>query len=76
MRGGNMTHEEFVALVKSMRDAQKTYFKTRRFSDMELSKNLERQVDAAIKEIRHPERQAKLFDEKSIETIYPHEIHH
>lgn len=52
--------EEFVNLVQAMRTAQKTYFRTRSYDDLNKSKKLEAQVDREIKRITHPDRQEEL----------------
>ena len=54
-----MTHAEFVALVASMREAQKAYFKRRSPSDLDRPRSLEREVDHALKDMR--DDQPKLF---------------
>lgn len=43
-----MNAKEFFDLVAQMRKAQKDYFKTRSAAYLEMSKGLERQVDAEI----------------------------
>lgn len=43
-----MTTIEFVDKVRTMRDAQKEYFKTRSRSVLEKCKQLEREVDAEL----------------------------
>lgn len=43
-----MNIEEFAKLVKEMRDAQKTYFKTRDSKVLSESKRLEKEVDKAV----------------------------
>lgn len=48
---------EFFNAVESMREAQKSYFKTRNSDDLKRSKELERKVDDMIAYIRGP----KLF---------------
>lgn len=45
-----MTEQQFYELVKEMREAQRAYFKTRDKSWLNKSKDLEKQVDQAIKE--------------------------
>lgn len=50
-----MTKEEFVKLVKNMRTAQKTYFRTepntlQKSQALQRSRTLEKEVDAAIDE--------------------------
>ena len=41
---------EFVSLVSKMRDAQKHYFRSRRSTELNISKALKKQVDDAIKD--------------------------
>lgn len=43
-----MNAKQFFDLVAELRTAQKTYFKTRSFSDLQKSKRLEKEVDAEI----------------------------
>lgn len=43
-----MTNEEFIALVRKMRENQKAYFKTRHPFYKEQSIRLEKQVDAEL----------------------------
>lgn len=45
-----MKADEFIGLVARLREAQKRYFKHRSSADLEYSKALEKQVDAAIRE--------------------------
>lgn len=45
-----MTEKEIIKLAKDTRDAQKSYFKTHSSSDLQRSKQLERLLDAKIKE--------------------------
>ena len=47
-----MTDAEFIKLVADMRQAQRTYFRDRSPAALDLSKKLERQVDAAITEAK------------------------
>ena len=49
--------EDFVILVKRMREAQKEYFRTRTKEALQFSKKLESRMDAAIKDVQMP----KLF---------------
>lgn len=56
-----MTPDEIVKLAKEMRDAQKSYFKTRSSGDLDKSKRLERQLDKAIDEYINPNPQIDLF---------------
>ena len=59
-----MTTGEFADMVQKMREAQKSYFKTRLQRDLALSKNLEKKVDDALAErakARRP-RQRELFE--------------
>lgn len=46
-----MTDQEFIILVKKMRDAQKSYFKNRLNRDLQESKALEKQVDHELSKI-------------------------
>ena len=55
-----MKTEQFVNLVKEMRRAQKTYFKTRHLDDLAASKKLEAAVDKAVLEVE--DGQQSLFD--------------
>lgn len=53
---------KFIELVESMRKAQRDYFYYHRGSDLEKSKQLEKQVDEAIKIWRHgKQKQGTLF---------------
>lgn len=52
--------EEFVNLVQAMRTAQKTYFRTRSYDDLNTCKKLEAQVDREIQNITHPDNQERL----------------
>lgn len=45
-----MTERDIIKLAKETREAQKAYFKTRSSSDLQRSKQLERKLDAAIRE--------------------------
>lgn len=49
----------FIELVKTMREAQKTYFRERTQSALQRSKNLERQVDVQIEKLSKPKEQAQ-----------------
>ena len=51
-----MESNEFVKLVAQMRDAQRSYFKTRHTVWLEKSKMLERQVDNQIKAMTDPQQ--------------------
>ena len=53
----------FAQLVKSMRAAQKRYFRTRTIGDLELAKELEHEVDVAVEGIF---REPDLFDKEII----------
>ena len=46
-----MTHLEFVRLVADLRRAQRYYFSNRTERSLEKAKQLERQVDLAVKEL-------------------------
>ena len=54
-----MTLAEFVALVAAMRGAQKDYFKRRTPADLDRARNLEREVDRAVRVLQ--DDQPKLF---------------
>lgn len=43
-----MNNNNFTALVRNMRQAQKDYFRTRQPGFLQLSRNYEKQVDAAL----------------------------
>lgn len=51
--------EAFELLVKRMRDAQKRFFKMRGTEALELSRKLEKEVDARIEEITEGDDVAK-----------------
>lgn len=60
-----MTTGEFADLVQEMRDAQKTYFRTRSNDALEKSKYLETKVDKLLEERRNrveQKQQPTLFD--------------
>lgn len=60
-----MTTGEFADLVQEMRDAQKTYFRTRSNDALEKSKYLEKKVDKLLEERRNrveQKQQPTLFD--------------
>ena len=54
MQSSNMIEAEpsFEALVKSMRDAQKRYFRTRSNTDLDKARALERAVDRKLEEMQ------------------------
>ena len=52
---------EFMQLVRTMRDAQKEYFKTRDANVLARSKELEKQVDEAIAKAEDDDIGPKLF---------------
>lgn len=54
-----MTYDEFRDLVAGMRNAQREYFRTRDRRDLDYARNLERQVDAALRPLGP---QLSLFD--------------
>lgn len=56
-----MTPQQFIDLVCKMRTAQKQYFRTRLHDDMEQAKQLERQVDQALRDFSNPKDQLSLF---------------
>lgn len=49
-----MSPQQFIDLVCRMRSAQKQYFRTRSYGDLDESKKLEREVDQALREITNP----------------------
>lgn len=53
-----MTTIEFVDKVRTMRDAQKEYFKTRSRSVLEKCKQLERDVDAELARLQMKQTKA------------------
>lgn len=55
-----MTHAEFVEKVSEMRNAQRSYFRTRSHEFLSRSKKLEREVDAEIERFFNP--QGDLFE--------------
>lgn len=55
-----MNLEQFVAKVSEMRNAQKSYFRTRSAEFLNRSKSLEREIDKAIADFYDP--QGCLFD--------------
>lgn len=57
-----MKAQEFTDLVARMRAAQKAYFRTRSYSDLDESKRLEREVDNALRASLTDEDQLSLFD--------------
>ena len=56
-----MTADQIIRLAKEMRDAQKAWFLFHNRADLDRSKKLERQVDAAIEEYLNPNPQMDLF---------------
>jgi len=56
-----MTAKEFFLLVVSMRNAQKLYFRTRDKSDLQHSKQLEKQVDDEIRRVERLQTEPELF---------------
>ena len=61
---GKEKARQFFDLVRSMREAQKTYFRTRATSALNESKRLEKAVDDEIKNalrIEQESREPKLF---------------
>lgn len=47
-----MTSKEFFYLVVEMRNAQKSYFRTRDQNDLQKSKQLEKQIDNEIRRVQ------------------------
>lgn len=60
IEGSKMTYTQFVAKVSEMRNAQKSYFRTRSPEFLNRSKSLEREVDKCIADFYDP--QGCLFD--------------
>ena len=56
-----MTYAQFVAKVSEMRNAQKSYFRTRSAAFLDKPKRLEREVDKAVADFYDP--QGDLFQE-------------
>lgn len=56
-----MTPQQFIDLVSKMRSAQKKYFRTRSYGDLEESKKLEREVDQTLRDFSNPKDQLSLF---------------
>lgn len=51
---------EIIKLAQKMRSAQKAYFKSRMYGDLELSRKLERQLDKAIEDFLNPQTRLEL----------------
>ena len=60
-KGFAVKENDFYELVKSMRKAQKDYFRTRESVPLEDSKRLEKEVDKAIIEHEEDKLGGKLF---------------
>ena len=56
-----MSPKEFIDLVCRMRSAQKQYFRTRSYADLDESKKLEREVDKALRDFSNPKDELSLF---------------
>lgn len=56
-----MSPQQFINLVCMMRSAQKQYFRTRSYGDLEESKKLEREIDQALRDFSNPKDQLSLF---------------
>ena len=56
-----MTTKNFIDLVCRMRSAQKQYFRTRTFADLDESKKLEREVDNALRNFSVNDNQLSIF---------------
>ena len=56
-----MSPQQFIDLVCRMRTAQKQYFRTRSYADLDESKKLEREVDQALRDFSNPQNQLQLF---------------
>lgn len=53
---------EFVEAIRQMREAQRTYFKSKSTNALDWAKRLERQVDKSLDKITHDQKQT-LFPE-------------
>lgn len=56
-----MSTQQFIDLVCRMRSAQKQYFRTRSYADLDESKKLEREVDQALRDFSNPKDQISIF---------------
>lgn len=56
-----MKIQEFIDLVAQLRAAQRAYFRTRSYADLDNCKILERQVDNALRSIGQDNNQLSLF---------------
>lgn len=56
-----MKIQEFIDLVAQLRAAQRAYFRTRSYADLDNCKILERQVDNALRSIGQDNNQLPLF---------------
>lgn len=56
-----MTPDEIIKLAKETRDAQKAYFKTRGYTELDKSKQLEKRLDKAIEDYLNPNPQIDMF---------------
>jgi len=57
---------DIIRLGQEMREAQRTYFRTRRDDDLRAAKKLEARFDAQARQALHPApRQEVLFEEDS-----------
>jgi len=54
LKEGKMNTEEFVDLVRRMRRAQLDYYRDRTYGKLVAAKDLERQVDSALRQIIKP----------------------
>lgn len=57
-----MKIQDFIDLVARLRAAQKAYFRTRSYADLDNCKILERQVDNALRFIGQDDNQLNLFN--------------
>ena len=55
-----MDAKEFFKTVKRMREAQKTYFRTRRPTDLQRSKEIERTIDDEIARVEKLELERRM----------------
>lgn len=57
-----MSTQQFIDLVCRMRSAQRQYFRTRSYADLDESKKLEQEVDQALRDFSNPKDQFSLFN--------------
>lgn len=60
-----MSPKQFIDLVCRMRTAQKAYFRTRSYGDLDESKKLEQEVDKALRDFLEPKFYFSLFPKEN-----------